>query len=224
MAPATGTAVRAWGVAELVWYASYGSNMCAERFGCYLAGGTPTGSTRDHEGCRDATSATEDRAVVLPGTVFFSGTSRAWTGGHAYLDPTDRDSAAGPALGRAWLVTADQFDDVVAQENSHPVGSLALDAASMAPGETRLVSGSRYPVAWCLDTMDDVPVVTFTCAETIDQRVLNPPSLPYLRTLAIGLVEAGHHTDLTQAIRHLVTLPGVAGHWSSAALADALNG
>ena len=109
---------------ELVWYASYGSNMCAERFACYLTGGTPTGSSRLHEGCRDTAGATADRAIVLPGTVFFSGTSKAWTGGHAYLDASDTRPTA-PALGRAWLITSQQFDDVVAQENSRLVGSVS---------------------------------------------------------------------------------------------------
>ena len=206
---------------DLVWYASYGSNMSAVRFGCYLAGGVPDGSTRHHEGCRDATAAVEDRAIVLPGTVFFSGTSRAWTGGHAYLDPTAWDHD-GSALGRAWLVTAEQFDDVVAQENSRPIGAVDLGAASMRPGERRLVEGSRYPVAWCVDALDGVPVVTFTCAETMRQRLLNPPSIPYLRTLALGLQEAGHAADLTAAAEHLTSLPGVGARWPASELAVAL--
>ena len=31
-----------------VFYAAYGSNLCAERFGCYLSGGRPPGLARTH--------------------------------------------------------------------------------------------------------------------------------------------------------------------------------
>jgi len=37
----------------LVWYASYGSNMCIDRFTCYLSGGAPSGARLAYPGCRD---------------------------------------------------------------------------------------------------------------------------------------------------------------------------
>ena len=37
----------------LVWYVSYGSNMCADRLRCYLAGGVPAGARHGYSGCRD---------------------------------------------------------------------------------------------------------------------------------------------------------------------------
>ena len=33
---------------DVIWYVSYGSNMCAARLGAYLRGGRPDGSHRDH--------------------------------------------------------------------------------------------------------------------------------------------------------------------------------
>lgn len=38
---------------DLVRYLSYGSNILAERFQCYILGGQPPGSQKAYEGCRD---------------------------------------------------------------------------------------------------------------------------------------------------------------------------
>ena len=40
-----------------VWYASYGSNLLAERFGYYLSGGALPGQEVGHIGARDSTPA-----------------------------------------------------------------------------------------------------------------------------------------------------------------------
>lgn len=83
-----------------VWYVAYGSNMCAERLGRYLAG------------ARDSTGPREWLPVTLPGTVYFAGESLVWGGGRAYYDPT----AQGTAPARAYLLGGEQFDYVKAQE------------------------------------------------------------------------------------------------------------
>ena len=39
-----------------VFYAAYGSNLSAERFACYIAGGTAPGASRALPGARDSAS------------------------------------------------------------------------------------------------------------------------------------------------------------------------
>ena len=42
---------------RLIWYASYGSNLSAERFAYYLAGGRPAGDTNLRGGSRHIDAA-----------------------------------------------------------------------------------------------------------------------------------------------------------------------
>ena len=51
------------GVMAHVWYVSYGSNMSAARFACYVEGGRPPGGTRTNPGCRDRTPPVRDVPV-----------------------------------------------------------------------------------------------------------------------------------------------------------------
>ena len=81
-----------------VWYAAYGSNTDAARFDCYLRGGCPEGGARTYPGCRDASPPADTRALWLPGSVYFAGTSSVWGGGTAFYDP----HTAGPVAARGW--------------------------------------------------------------------------------------------------------------------------
>src|SRR5262249_26967256 len=102
----------------LLWYVAYGSNLFAERFACYLAGGTPEGGKRHYTGCRDASPARAERAVTLPGGIYFALTWLAWGGGMAFSDP----ALPGHAAARAYLLTREQFCDVMSQEMRREVG------------------------------------------------------------------------------------------------------
>jgi hypothetical protein len=50
---------------QYVWYASYGSNMCKERFMCYIRGGSVEGMVRPCEGCEDPTEPTDDTYIKI---------------------------------------------------------------------------------------------------------------------------------------------------------------
>ena len=95
-----------------LWYVSYGSNMSAARFACYLEGGRPVGGSHTNPGAHDPTPPGRDVPVDLPGTVYFAGDSRQWGGGVAFYD----HETPGPSAARAYLVTASQFADIAAQE------------------------------------------------------------------------------------------------------------
>ena len=86
-----------------LWYVSYGSNMSRRRLGCYIAGGTPPGSTRTYAGARDRTLPTADHAVSLPGSLYFAGESQTWGGGVAFYD----HDSPGETAGRAYLPAGD---------------------------------------------------------------------------------------------------------------------
>lgn len=215
---------------EEVWYASYGSNLYAARFGCYLAGGQPPGAQRVYEGARDPSPPRATRAVTVPGQVYFALESLVWGGGMAFLDP----EAPGTALLRAYRISTEQFADVCAQEMGQSSGSLEVHAALAAlttPGVTpgaapgvavaghtrvpRYAYGSgRYETLVGLGEVEGVPMVSFTAPWSLAEAEVRAPSGAYLCMLGAGLMEA-HGLDAQGAARYLAGLAGAAGHWTA---------
>ncbi len=184
------------GVDDRVWYVAYGSNMATARFHCYVRGGRPAGARVTLPGCRDTTPPEQWRAVHVPGAIHFALESPTWTGGMAFYDP----DAPGRTPARAWLVTREQFCDVVDQEMHRPVGTeFALD---LADGERVALGPGRYETLVRVGTLDDRPMLTCTCPWRTDDVDHRPPSRAYLRILAIGLAET-HGWDGARAAAYL---------------------
>lgn len=148
-------------LSRLVWYAAYGSNTDAERFTCYLAGGTPPGRAFRNPGARDPSPPRADRPHVLDLPLRFAGRTRGWHGGGAaFVDPVAVPGAR--TLARAWLITSEQLDDVFAQE------------------------GDWYDLLLPCGEIDGVPVATITASRRPAPDP-NPPSAAYLRVIVRGL-------------------------------------
>ncbi|MGW4808746.1 histone deacetylase [Kitasatospora sp. NPDC004272] len=201
----------------LVWYAAYGSNMHADRLAYYIAGGRPPGGARTYPGCRDGRLPERTLPVLLPGTLYFALESTVWTGGMGFYDP----AADGEMPARAYLVTAEQFSDIAAQEmHQEPDTDLDLTRA-LELGSDRLGPG-RYETLVCPGAIDGVPVFTFTAPWSLADAELNAPSAAYLANFATGLAEA-HGWSPEQAADYLATRPGATGRWSPAAVLNALR-
>ncbi|WAL68654.1 histone deacetylase [Amycolatopsis cynarae] len=201
----------------LVWYVSYGSNMNAARFGCYLAGGTPDGAKRGFPGCRNPQPPSATRGCHLPGGIYFATESPVWGGGRAFHDP----ALPGTTPARAYLITAGQFADVAAQEMyREPDGDLDLSGV-LATGRVQLGPG-RYETLLCGGELDGHPMLTFTASWSSTDVELVAPSAGYLRMLATGLCDA-HGWDITRAARYLAELPGALGTWTPQSIAAILG-
>lgn len=201
---------------EHIWYAAYGSNLDRTRLGCYLQGGTPPGGARAMPGARDPHPPRADRAVHLPGSVYFAWNSPTWGGGVAFLDPT----TAGTSPGRAFLLTREQFSDVVAQEMHRPPG-VDLDLGVLGGRRSWAYGDGRYETLHVVDEIDAVPVVTFTAPASapLDYRA---PSGAYLRVMGRGLAES-HRWDAEQVAAYLLSCRGIGAGWSAAAVAALLT-
>jgi hypothetical protein len=201
-------------VTALVWYAAYGSNLLADRLRCYLAGGTPPRGLRRYPGCRDPSPPRRSVPVLLPGGIYFALESLAWTGGLALYDPL----LPGEAAARAYLITAGQFADVVAQEmyrepdGRHPGGRTTAVDEAVRNGRVELGPG-RYETLVYAGARDGYPVLTFTAPWHAADVALSPPAPAYLALLARGLRES-HHWTAGQIAGYLGGRPGVAGRWS----------
>src|SRR4051794_23122418 len=194
------------GGAVLVWYTAYGSNMHADRLRYYLLGGHPPGATRAYPGCRDPRPPARTIAVALTGGIYFALESRTWSGGMCFYD---RD-LPGPAVARAYLITASQFSDIAAQEMYEPPG-VDIDRIdeAVASGSVTLGPG-RYETLVCPGSRDGHPLLTFTAPWSAAEVDWNPPAPAYLARLAGGIREA-HGWDADRITDYLSARPGIDG-------------
>lgn len=188
---------------ELVWYVSYGSNMAAERLRCYLEGGCPPGARLAQPGARDATPARDSTGVELPGTVYFAGESPTWGGGVAFYDA----DSPGRAVGRGYLVTAEQFTDVALQE-MHRSLDVDHDLSDVLDTGRAVLGPGRYETMLLVGERDDLPMLTFTAPARQD-HLLAPPSPAYRTMLDQGLRETFDWGD-AEIEDYLGGMPGAA--------------
>jgi len=184
----------------LVWYVSYGSNMAAARMACYLEGGCPAGGAVTYDGARDPSPPRDSTPVELPGRVFFAGRSQVWGGGVAFYD----HDTPGPAAARAYLVTEEQFSDIVAQEMRRPAGERHDLSRVLADGRHALGPGG-YETVLHLGDRAGVPMLTFTAPHGAADVEHTRPSPAYLDTIARGLTEA-HGWDGARVAEYLACL------------------
>lgn len=197
----------------LVWYVCYGSNMCADRLGCYLAGGVPAGASRGYAGCRNRRAPRGATGYQLAGGVYFATESAVWGGGRAFYDP----ELPGAAAARAYLIAAGQFADIASQEMHRPAG-VDLDlTVVLATGRVEIGPG-RYETLLHVGDLGGHPLLTFTAPWHAADVRWTAPSACYLRTLMAGLRET-YGWDNRRIGRYLAGLPGARGHWTPASVA-----
>lgn len=196
------------GVTDRVWYASYGSNLNSDRFLCYILGGTPTGSKHRNPGSRDRTPPLDSRPLTLNFELYFAGNIRAWgDGGVAFIR---RGETTARTLGRMYLITEEQFNDVVLQENGKPV-----DGTRILPQFPELVRNERtiltesglYGDLLLLEDGPDGAIFSFT-THRHDLRP-NAPSEAYVKVIAAGIKETYPGMANEEICRYLLLADGV---------------
>ena len=179
-----------------IWYVAYGSNLSQERFSYYLRGGRPNGNDRHYPGCRDTSDPMDSFGLMIPGGIYFAGRSSGWRAGMAFYDP----EAPGEVAARAYLITAEQFVDVLAQETLRSPG-MALDLAPAFRGDRYSDGVGGYSMLVRVGDRRGVPLVTFT-RDRRSVSSLAPPTVFYLAAIATGLREA-HGWSPAQIDRYL---------------------
>ena len=209
---------------EYVWYAAYGSNLSAQRFGYYISGGSPDGASRVYPGCRDHEPPSGDRPAVLAHEMYFGGRSQNWGGAVAFIDPNH--DAEQRTLARLYRISWQQLEDVIAQENGEPRGSVQLNRDVLELGRVEIDAG-WYRVVLLVThewgepmLVNDEHAITVTApAGRLDYRV---PTDAYLRHLVTGLRES-HGLSDDRILDYLFYRPGIKGHSTMEDLAVVLR-
>lgn len=197
-----------------VWYAAYGSNLFERRFTYYREGGNPPGTARIYPGFRDRTPPPRNQPLSLPGCIYFAWESPVWTGGVAFYAHRPPPSWPVGAAARGYLLTVEQFRDLMAQEMHREPGEVdAFDPAEVVRRGVLRLGDGHYETLWHVDDLDGYPVLTFSSPWNPHTVPLNRPSARYLCMLAAGLREA-HSLPQEEIVRYLAERPGVQGNWS----------
>lgn len=186
-----------------IWCVCYGSGLSRANFNCMITGGTPKGSTHKFNGCRDKTVPLKNSFISLPYDLHFAGDSVAWKGGPmAILDTTLNKKSH--TIARAYLITVEQFEDIVAQENMQSEPLRLPLAAAIREGHITIknITGQRvYDELIYCGLEGGIPAFAITALRK--KQPFKPPTLHYARVLCVGLSQ-NPNLDTEEAIDYIV--------------------
>ncbi len=205
---------------DLVFYLSYGSNLDEARFLTYITGGSVPGSTKVHEGCRDKSLPRKRVHHKFGWRVRFVAYSEWWEGLAACID-----EEADVSHGVAYLITREQFVDVLRQENGLPLErDVVVDWEALhARSALEVASGLAYGLLRTMGELDGVPVYTFTHTSEFMRKQQRgsrkkperTASVAYLNVIARGL---SAHLPREELCEYLRSREGIKGRWTDEAL------
>lgn len=110
---------KAWKV-EWVWYVCYGSNLCLERFMCYITGkANKKYGIGKGEKCKDQTPIFESQVLTIPYEMYFGNHSSTWdNGGVCFLRECKDPNRY--AIARAYRITKKQYNHIWKREGKSP--------------------------------------------------------------------------------------------------------
>ena len=200
---------------QLVWYASYGSNLLKNRFLCYIQGGIPKGTIQQYIGCSDITPPIENEQIIIPHQLYFAEHSSVWEGAGVAFIKWVRDENV-KTLGRMYLIKKTQFVEVVRQENARKPNDPSIDInfeATITNGFSE-IQGNWYRRIIFLGTKNGYPIFTFT-AQWLDRDIiLNPPGVKYLKTIIHGIQET-YSLSEDRIVDYVKCLAGISDHYST---------
>jgi len=172
---------------DYVWYLSYGSNILEERFLKYISGGKFRNKDKIEFGANDKSLPLKSIIKLMDYNIYFSKKSSAWqNGGVAFLDTTK----LGKSICKMYLITKEQFLDVLAQENGldPKTDKIAINFDYFKRNETLRLSNNWYGKMIKLGSYEGSMIFSFT--ENKKTNEYFSPSIIYLETIIDGLLES----------------------------------
>nr|WP_209481445.1 hypothetical protein [Virgibacillus litoralis] len=194
---------------KYVWYASYGSNLSRDRFLCYIKGGKPKGSEKVEVGCKDKSLPIKETTYIMRYPLYFAKSSSRWQNkGVAFIGLNEDEEHH--TYSRKYLITVEQFMDVVKQENNG--AELDIDLIEIIKNGSKTLRDSWYGTILYLGEEDGYPILTFTAYWDLDVPY-NKPSEEYLSMIINGLKTTLELED-TEVLNYLSSKPGVADNYN----------
>lgn len=205
---------------EYIWYASYGSNLLEDRFNCYIQGGKPKGSTKNYEGCRDKNLPIEKEETYISSDLYFAKKSKLWNdGGVCFI--SNIFGSGKETLARMYLITKEQFIDVVKQEtNNISELKIKFDKA-IIDGDLIFKQNSWYGKIIYLGNKNNYPIFTFT--NEIDIEEENKPNENYLKTIIEGIKETFINLNEFDILEYLIAKKGIAENYTKEELIEIIK-
>ena len=143
--------------------------------------------------------------------LFFAEASPQWEDlGVAFIQGDQEEAAK--TLGRMYLISRDQFREVVLQENGYRKMDVEVEMdleRTVREGRSEMPEG-LYGTLLYLGQEDEYPIFTFTASWNENQAPLNRPGPKYLRVIIRGLKET-FGLSTPGVIEYLRDVPGVQG-------------
>ncbi len=198
---------------EYVWYAGYGSNIDTLRFYHYIKGGTLEITGRDHFGAQDRALPIKQSTCSINHELYFAKTSSPWEDkAVAFLKATPDNSKI--TLCALYLVTKQQFVDIMAQENGEepPMQDIIPDMEAAKRGEDSFIGKSNqytwYGRLLYLGEHKGFPIYSFTSKDSDDSIEPAKPGANYLQVIGNGLM-ANFGMTAKEASVYLLSKSGV---------------
>lgn len=174
---------------NLVWYVCYGSNLHFNRYMCYLTGEAyekyKIKGNNDRK-CLDSSKPIVSEKFMIPWELYFAYSSSTWNGSSvAFID----SNKPGKTIGRAYLVTKEQFEHVMKWECGN--------------GRKMPEWDDLYGFEVDLGMFEGYPAKTFTHYKRYHDTY--PVSDLYQSCIIEGLVELGYSKeDATQYVKKML--------------------
>ena len=191
-----------------IWYASYGSNLSRERFMCYIEGGKPKNSKKTEKACRDTTPPKDDKSHKINHALYFAGLSAKWNNGGSCILSTKKSDTQ-YTLGRKYLITKEQFLDIVGNKNED--GVLEIDFDDVIKNGSKSVTDASSGNILYLGHEDGYPIFTFTAHS--DRTDYARPDTLYLETIGKGIIET-YNISVQELADYYLKLDGIKNNYT----------
>ncbi|MEM9000398.1 MAG: hypothetical protein AAGB24_09040 [Bacteroidota bacterium] len=207
---------------QKIWYCSYGSNLSFERFKLYLFGGVSPIVDKIYSGCTQKAKPEKDEFFEIPFELYFSKKVSFWdNGGVAFIKDIANEKIT--TRSRIYLISKQQFEEVVEQENNHFANSrnFSLNLEELKKNGYILLGNEKenqyYGKVILAGFKDGFPIITFTAKWSSTDIVYNRPSERYLKTIITGLSESQTITK-EEIFSYLSSIKGIKEFYSENSL------
>ena len=212
---------------SLIWYVSYGSNLSLERFKCYILGGKPLFSDKNHIGCRKKELPLKERSFYIPYDLYFSKRSASWENqGVAFINPQPGPDVS--VLCKAYLIRKEQFTDIFLQENSKDPfkETILLNFEDIIKRRT-IIYKKEEDYSWYgriiyIDKIENIPAFTFTATWDEKQVIYSKPGTNYLKTIITGIRET-MKMDKQETAGYLLQKKGIQNNYTHEEMLNLIN-